>query len=69
MSEKACEHESSFDEYENGNQIQNDLNVDFEQIDPEEERRLVRKLDRVLMPVMVSLRYARCECFGQSPCM
>lgn len=33
----------------------------FEDIDPEEERKLVRKLDRVIMPLMALVYFFQCE--------
>lgn len=33
----------------------------FEDIDPEEERKLVRKLDRVIMPLMALVYFFHCR--------
>lgn len=39
---------------------QDEEHVAFEQISPEEERALVRKLDRVLMPLMAFVYFFQC---------
>ena len=39
------------------------VNVVFQQIDPEEERKVVRKLDRVILPLMAFVYFFQCMCF------
>jgi hypothetical protein len=40
---------------------QNEIAFVFQEIDPEEERRLVRKLDRYIMPLMAVVYFFQCK--------
>ena len=60
MAEKVEVLRTSSEEIENSNKMHEGINVEFQQIDPAEERKLVKKLDRVIMPLMACVYFFQC---------
>lgn len=66
MSEKVEHPLPASEEVESSKPLQDGVNAVFQQIDPEEERRVVRKLDRVIMPLMAFVYFFQCMYFYRS---
>ena len=66
MAEKVEVLRASSEEVENSKAMHGGLNVEFQQIDPTEERKLVRKLDLVVIPLMACVYFFQCLSFSKS---
>lgn len=69
MSEKVQMELPHTEELEISKNIQDETHVIFHQIDPEEERKVVRKLDRVILPLMAFVYFFQCKFAHPFPCV
>lgn len=52
---------ADIEQHEKPDDQQNEIAVVFQEIDPEEEKKLVRKLDRYIMPLMAVVYFFQCK--------